>query len=97
MPRLLRARPARPQPEPIKEVTLIASDASVEFPKTLEAEPLTITLENDGKRKHTAYFARFNEGITLQDLRGIRSDIDFFTALTLSGRMPKANPAKAPR
>ncbi len=81
--------------EPVREVSLIASDSSVDFPKTLEAEPLSITFENRGEKAHTASFARLNQGITLQDLRGIRSDIDFFSALTLSARMPNTKPGES--
>jgi hypothetical protein len=81
-------------PEPVKEVALIASDSSIEFPKTLEAEPLSINFENKGKKAHTAFFARINEGITLADLRGIKSDVDFFSALTLAARMPDAKPGE---
>lgn len=82
-------------PEPLTEVALIASDTSVEFPKSLEAEPLSITFENQGKKAHTAFFARLNVGITLQDLRGIRSDRAFFSALTPSARMPNAKPGES--
>ena len=63
--------------EPPKEVLLIASDSSVKFPKTVESEPVSITLDDKGKKTHTAFFARLNEGIRVKDLRGTRSNLAF--------------------
>ncbi|MGH2756770.1 MAG: hypothetical protein ACRDI3_03170 [Actinomycetota bacterium] len=87
----IRERGARDLEAP-RQVSLIASDSSLRFPKALESEPVSITLENRGEKAHTAFIARLNEGITMKDLRGIKSDEAFTKALTLSARMPDAKP-----
>ncbi len=58
--------------EPPKEMSLVATDAGMTFPKTVEAEPVSIVMRNDGEKPHTAILALLKQGVTLDELRTAR-------------------------
>jgi hypothetical protein len=67
-------------------------DEGFEVPDGLESEPISLTLQNDGKQVHRAFFARLNQGVTEEDVRSALSKGPdaLFPLLTLAGNMPEA-------
>lgn len=53
--------------------------------------PISLTLQNEGKQVHRAYFALLNQGVTEQDVRSAlsKSPDALFSLITLAGSMPE--------
>jgi hypothetical protein len=81
-----------PSPEPPQEIRITVTDESFGVPDGLESEPVSLTLQNDGKQVHRAFFARLNQGVTEEDVRSALSKGPdaLFPLLTLAGNMPEA-------
>jgi hypothetical protein len=79
------------QPEPPQEIRITVTDKSFEVPDGLESEPVSLTLQNEGKQVHRAFFARLNQGVTEEDVRSALSKGPdaLFPLLTLAGNMPE--------
>jgi hypothetical protein len=82
------------QPEPPREVRITVTDESFEMPDGLESEPLSLTLQNEGKQTHRAFFARLNQGVTEEEVSSALSKGPeaLFPLITLAGNMPEIEP-----
>ena len=80
--------------EPPQQLTITVTDDSFDIPASLEAEPIDITLQNDGKAKHHAYFAELNEGVTEEDVRDAfpKGDDVLFQLIKLAGDITPVQP-----
>jgi hypothetical protein len=85
------------QPEISQEVRITVTDESFEMPGGLESEPVSLTLQNDGKQLHRAFFARLNHGVTEEDVRRALSKGPdaLFPLVTLAGNMPEVKAGAA--
>jgi hypothetical protein len=81
----------QPAAEPAK-VTITVTDEGFEIFGELEAEPVEITLRNEGTQRHLGFFGKLNEGVAEEDVRGARSQEDFFQLITVAGGVPSAEP-----
>jgi hypothetical protein len=63
----------------------------------LESEPLSLTLQNDGKQVHRAFFASLNPGVAKEDVRSALSKgpDELFPLVTLAGNMPEVKAGAA--
>jgi hypothetical protein len=70
---------------------ITVTDESYEMPGGLESEAVSLTLQNEGKQVHRAYFARFNQGVKEKDVRSAltKSPDALFPLITLGGSMPE--------
>jgi hypothetical protein len=82
------------QPEPPQEIRITVTDESYEMPGELESEPVSLTLQNEGKQVHRAYFARLNQGVTKKEVRSALSTSpdEFILLITIAGSMPEIEP-----
>jgi hypothetical protein len=82
---------SKTQPEPPQEIRITVTDEGYEMPDGLESEPVSLTLQNEGKQVHRAYFARLNQGVTEKDVRSALSKGPdaLFPLITLGGSMPE--------
>jgi hypothetical protein len=82
---------ARLRRNPHKEIRITVTDDSYEMPRGLESEPISLTLQNEGKQVHRAYFARLNQGVRERDVRSALSKGPdaLFSLITLAGSMPE--------
>jgi hypothetical protein len=82
---------SKSQPEPPQEIRITVADESYEMPDGLESEPVSLTLQYEGKQVHRAYFARFNQGVKEQDVRSAltKSPDALFPLITLGGSVPE--------
>ena len=82
------------QPEPPQGIRITVTDESYEMPGELESEPVSLTLQNEGKQVHRAYFARLNQGVTTKEVRSALSTSpdELFLLITIAGSMPEIEP-----
>ena len=73
------------------EVEIAVSDGSFEMPGELEAEPVVLTLQNEGEGLHRAFFVRLNDGVTKEEFeKTLAKSVDaLFPLVTLAGNMPE--------
>jgi hypothetical protein len=78
-------------PQPPHEVRITVSDDRFDMPTQLESEPVSLTLENEGKEVHRAFFARLNDGVTEDEIRAAlsKSPDALFPLVVLAGNMPE--------
>lgn len=83
--------PSETPQEPPQEIRITVTDDSYEMPGGLESEPISLTLQNEGKQVHRAYFARLNQGVTEKDVRSALSKGPdaLLPVITLAGSMPE--------
>ena len=86
--------PAGSAPVAPEQVQITVSDTAFEMPEELEAEPVSLTVQNEGKDPHITFFARLNEGSTQEDIdKAIAKNVDaLFPHITLAGNMEKIEP-----
>ena len=77
-----------------EQIQITVTDDSFEMPEELEAEPVTLTVRNEGKDPHITFFARLNDGSTQEDIdKAIVKGVDsLFPHITLAGNMEKVEP-----
>jgi hypothetical protein len=85
---------AQPETEPPAEITMVVTDQAFEVPSGIEAEPVSITLENEAEAPHFAFFARLNEGVTPQQVQEAfgKGEEAIFRLITVAGSLPTAEP-----
>lgn len=81
--------PKAAQSEAPADVDITVSDETFEMPTALEAEPVVLTLQNEGETVHRAFFARLNDGVTEEDFeKALSKGADaLFPVVTLAGNM----------
>ena len=77
-----------------ESIQISVSDDSFEMPEELEAEPVRLTVQNEGEDPHITFFARLNDGSTQEDIdKAIVKSVDsLFPHITLAGNMEKVEP-----
>lgn len=67
-----------------EELTLGAGDYAFDWPETIEAGRMVITMENTGREPHHAQLVRLREGVTLDDARAALPHLEEDPAAMLS-------------
>jgi plastocyanin len=75
-------------------ITITVTDTAYEVPSGLEAEPVTITLQNESDTVHPAFFVRLNEGVTPGQVRNAfpKGEEAILSLVTVAGALPPAKP-----
>jgi hypothetical protein len=60
------AAPPTPTPVPIPEVAVEASDTALTVPAEMPAGLVAVMVKNSGQAPHSPFFARLNEGVTME-------------------------------
>lgn len=87
-----QAQPA--EERPVAEITITATDGSLELPATVESAPTRFVLQNDGTKPYEAKFARLNAGVKLRDLQASlkQGPEAVFSLITLAGEVRRTAP-----
>lgn len=86
-----------PEERSVAEITITATDESIEMPPSIGSAPTLFVLENEGTRPYEAKFARLNEGVTIKDLKAsLRRGPDaVFSLITLAGELRRTAPGES--
>jgi hypothetical protein len=82
------------QPEEPVEMRITVTDDGYEMPAELEAEPVSLTLQNEGNQAHRADFARLNEGVSKDEIRSVLAEGPraIFPLITIAGSIEVTQP-----
>lgn len=77
------------------QVMITVDDSSFEISGSVEAGPVSLTVQNDGTIEHTAAFTLLHEDATSQEVReALRRGRDLFELVTVAGNVPPAAPGE---